>query len=724
MRGVGLLLAVSVSLAEEAFDRYRLRAAGRPRPDDAFDATAAAAWVVAEVRFYADVNCSEPLVPLGLLSSLGEVFKAFDGDVNSTWEARCRAGVDSSRECEDSWELGPFLGFSLASPAALGCAELWGEAASGVTLEGWSGQGQGGSWQTLQRFGDVAPGSLQLRIPPDAACNFEVASAQGPEGMRLLPNCAGQAQWRLRAPLGVTTWSVYELQFFSDDLCTYPVRGLTFAQPRASVDRSEDGDLATAWSLATAAQSAWIGMAFDEPVPVQCVRIAQFFESQGSTAQDLEVWNGTMWIVNRTLTVPPPEIGQFQHLPPPSLPGGSQWRLVNTDVVPIAWAVHELSFHSDALCQQRLAAQSWLSADAPDRAALELPKAFDGNPRTAWVSSCSPCPPGAAYLGLRFEAPVLVRCLTLRHAEDADYRPTALDLQRWDEGGWRTVATFNAVLGGLLQLSPSWGQPQTRFVVGNSQSTISGWKLAELRFFRDEACLTRIRGVPFAVDGDSADADGALDGNLDSLWFANCCSMHGDFLMTGCSGCQAGEAWVGVLLPQNDTVKCIQLLQRGERLASGALRFASGGVSLRQWAGFSFQTVDTWDDVPLDAWAELGVGRAVAELGAARGCQDIPDWEKCNDTDWNCSTYALGDFCNATFQDEADCEGTSMALACKASCCLCGADNPESCGTGAEVSDELPEWVIPVAASGGGLLLLCCVAVCCLCRRRRAATAK
>eukprot|EP00439_Symbiodinium_sp_Y106_P003006 s9006_g1.t1 len=120
-----------------------------------------------------------------------------------------------------------------------------------------------------------------------------------------------------------------------------------------------------------------------------------------------------------------------------------------------------------------------------------------------------------------------------------DYRPTALDLQRWDEGGWRTVATFNAVLGGLLQLSPSWGQPQTRFVVGNSQPTVAGWKHVKIctgsfHLSTDEHFLGK---------GDSADADGALDGNLDSLWFANCCNMHGDFLMAGCSGCQAGEAW-------------------------------------------------------------------------------------------------------------------------------------------------------------------------------------
>ncbi|CAE7419261.1 unnamed protein product [Symbiodinium natans] len=85
MRSV--LLVFTAVWAESVFDRYRLRVAGGPRPEDAYDASAAAAWVVAELRFYSDINCSEPLAPTELISSLGEVNKAFDADANSTWEA-------------------------------------------------------------------------------------------------------------------------------------------------------------------------------------------------------------------------------------------------------------------------------------------------------------------------------------------------------------------------------------------------------------------------------------------------------------------------------------------------------------------------------------------------------------------------------------------------------------------------------------------------------------
>ena len=29
-------------------------------------------------------------------------------------------------------------------------------------------------------------------------------------------------------------------------------------------------------------------------------------------------------------------------------------------------------------------------------------------------------------------------------------------------------------------------------------------------------------------------------------------------------------------------------------------------------------------------WVEMGVGREIAALGAARGCSDIPEWSRCN----------------------------------------------------------------------------------------------
>ena len=30
-------------------------------------------------------------------------------------------------------------------------------------------------------------------------------------------------------------------------------------------------------------------------------------------------------------------------------------------------------------------------------------------------------------------------------------------------------------------------------------------------------------------------------------------------------------------------------------------------------------------------WIEMGVGRDITALGAARGCTDFPDWSLCND---------------------------------------------------------------------------------------------
>ncbi|CAK9047071.1 Eukaryotic translation initiation factor 3 subunit E, partial [Durusdinium trenchii] len=132
--------------------------------------------------------------------------------------------------------------------------------------------------------------------------------------------------------------------------------------------------------------------------------------------------------------------------------------------------------------------------------------------------------------------------------------------------------------------------------------------------------------------------------------------------------------------------------------------------------GFGFQRVYGWKNVPIDDWVEMGVGRDIAALGAARGCSDFPEWNRCNASAWNCSRYQLEERCNET--DDSDCEGITMELACKASCCLCGADNPASCGAQGG-SDELPPWVIPVAAGGGSLLLCFFIGCGCYLRRRK-----
>lgn len=672
-------------------------------------------WQVQELGFFTDINCTQRAGFVLADSSVGDPAQAFDEDAGTGWTASCTAGVDSWKSCQDSKQLGAWLGVTFASPTMVRCLRLNHNGAAGFILETLQSQ-----WQPWRQFAYAAAGQLRLRIPLEPVCNPEMVEAE--EGVIDLPQCAALTQWRLWGPQ-VHSWTVYELHFFVDDTCTQVATGtvgLPFAQSGAleTWQRIADGDLATAWSVSTNASAAWVGAAFNRSVAVRCVRIAQFFESvDPENLQILEAWNGTNWVVEQVLSGETPRVGHFQFLPPRQLPGNSQWRLVNTAAIRKAWAVHELSFASDVQCTQPLSPVEFVSSDSPWRVS-EVAKAFDGSSQTAWVSSCAPCLSRSAFLGQRFEATVLVRCVNLRHAQEIDYRPASLDLERWDEG-WRFVASFRNLFGGTIQLSPTWEAAGTRFVVSNRVATLGGWRLAELRLYRDEACVSRVRGAPFAVDGNSAEAEFALDGNLNTFWFANCCNMHGGPQIVGCSGCNQDEARVGVLLPQNDTVMCLQLIQRGELRATGEELYAAKEIDLLEWNGFGFERVYGWKNVPPDEWIEMGVGRDITALGAARGCSDFPEWNLCNASDWNCSRYQQEELCNETYQDDVDCEGITMAFACKASCCLCGAGNPVSCGVEGQ-EEGLPAWLIP-AAAGGGSVVLCSVLVCCCCYLRRRA---
>ncbi|CAJ1424999.1 unnamed protein product [Effrenium voratum] len=699
-----LLLSLPLVLAQETLSGLRLRLSDglSEVPEDAF-ASGISPWQVEELAFFSDLHCTQPAATPSLDSSVGNAsarYQAFDGDNETSWTGACSPGVDSWKICQESWQQGAWLAAFWSTPSPVGCLLLQHQGAE-LALDRWSNS----AWQPWRHFA-FSSGVVQLRLPQEAVCNSEMATVA--EGGFVRPHCGPQMQWRLRSQGG--SWTLYELEFFVDSLCT---EAAEFGLPLASQGqlqlwrRFADGDFATAWS---ASGDAWAGAAFNRSWSVRCVRVAQLFPG---SSQALEVWNGTAWAIDQVLS-PSGGLENFEYLPPRQLPSGSQWRLINMESIKAAWAVHELSFHGDAACTVGLPVAEILSGDAPKRRA-ELGKAFDGNVASAWVSGCAPCQARSAWLGQRFQVGVLVRCVNLRHAESFDYRPQSLELERWEEG-WRSVALFNSVLGGALQLSPNWGAPRTRFVVSNAASTLGGWRLTELRLYRDEACVSRVRGVPFAIDGNSAEADLALDGSLDTYYFVDCCRMHGGAEILGCAGCQQEEVWVGVLLPQNDSVSCLQLIQRGETRVNGESLYSAQEISLMQWNGFGYERVYSWKNVPSDDWVEMGVGREIAALGAARGCSDIPEWSRCNASEWNCSGYKLTDSCNETFQSDADCEGITMALACKASCCLCGANNPESCGTGGQGGDGLPEWL--PAAIGGGVGLVCFAVACCWCCRR------
>eukprot|EP00933_Yihiella_yeosuensis_P019172 TRINITY_DN1554_c4_g1_i3.p1 TRINITY_DN1554_c4_g1~~TRINITY_DN1554_c4_g1_i3.p1 ORF type:complete len:479 (-),score=63.28 TRINITY_DN1554_c4_g1_i3:83-1519(-) len=447
------------------------------------------------------------------------------------------------------------------------------------------------------------------------------------------------------------------------------------------------------------------------------------------------------------------------------------WRLVNGMTIKKAWAIHEVVFNADVECTQPILGGEVMSSDEPVRLASEVPKAFDGNPQTAWVSPCSPCSEGLAYIGLRFDAAVVVRCVSLRQAEDEDYRPGSVHLERWaNQGngttaGWSRVTTFRNVMGGQQQLSPFWGRGSTRFVISNSDFSFRGWRISEIRFFRDSNCVERVRGIAFSSDGNAVDALRGIDGDVSSFWHSDCCSTAGENTMRvgDCTGCRESEAWLGIMLPRNDTVKCLQLKQSGVKQPIGGPHFSASVVALNEWDGVAFQTVYKWQNIPPDEWVELSVGRARSAIGASLGCKDNPNWQRCNvtkkgstsltgrrlnasnvsnstnlsgngsntsegnDTNntesevivYNCTYYEKQEMCNETYRQDADCEGITMELACRYSCCLCAADNPAKCQGNEAASDELPPWLLPAAGGGGGGLIVFSLIACCTCWKRR-----
>eukprot|EP00434_Breviolum_minutum_P004464 symbB.v1.2.003935.t1/scaffold210.1/size302740/26 len=184
---------------------------------------------------------------------------------------------------KDSTQLGAWLGISFALPTVLRCLRLHHNGAEGFIIETLQGQ-----WQPWRQLAYAPAGQLRLRIPPEPVCNPEMVD--GEEGVIDLPHCDALSQWRLWGPQDpqVDSWTVYELHFYIDDICTQVASGtigLPFAQSESlqAWQRLTDGDLATAWSVATGASMAWAGAAFNRSVAVRCVRVAQYFETADTT---------------------------------------------------------------------------------------------------------------------------------------------------------------------------------------------------------------------------------------------------------------------------------------------------------------------------------------------------------------------------------------------------------------------------------------------------------
>mmetsp|Transcript_139164 Transcript_139164/g.444651 ORF Transcript_139164/g.444651 Transcript_139164/m.444651 type:complete len:972 (-) Transcript_139164:17-2932(-) len=586
------------------------------------------------------------------------------------------------------------------------------------------------------------------------------------------PTCAPRTQWRVLALENLTSWSMNELELYSDPACLDRIDQVVPTTPGSKPSMARlfnDGSSATAWETLCISGgcggpgSLWAGLAFDQPLDVKCLRFlqARSLSANGSSVAGgaggagssglpqegfaLEVWDGQQWDFIQHL----PDVPDDQWFTWTNNTSLHMWRVVNDSPIQRAWAVFELTFMSDPECQRPIEGGKPLSSDEPLRMASQTVKAFDGQTDTAWLAACSPCATSGAYIGQMFDAAKVPRCIDVTLASDPQYRPTALRLEYWANAtfGWKAVSTFWDLIGGRQRLTTSWRRPGSRFAIRNSALASGGWRIAEVRFYEDPDCLKQAHGLMFSNEGDAADAARGSDSDVATFFHADCCAQKPALEQEVCSGCQSGESLLGVDFITNDTsIQCLQLIQGGVAQLRGSPMFSTERVTLLRWSGFAFDEVYTWEALPMNEWALLGVGRQRSALGSGLGCNDLEGWEKCsmgpssepNATalasafsaliitsnasslsgsalgengsealQWMCSTYKRLGLCNESYLEDADCGGLTMRVACRASCCLCADSNPEHCRTGVVIDDALPPWFFLVVGGGGGALLIC-----------------
>ncbi|CAJ1349731.1 unnamed protein product [Effrenium voratum] len=402
--------------------------------------------------------------------------------------------------------------------------------------------------------------------------------------------------WRvtnLEVTLG--RWSLSELHFFEDVLCTFPVTGQAFSI--GSDDALRDGELnafdnnvTSVWTArcpdvagSKAAEiwgdgrrfygcepeQAFIGLEFPSASSVRCVRYFQKTprditereqRRSWSAGMGLQRWSGEDWVTTERWwdakatwgvlepTLDTPFVGNapgvWEDLRPPSR---SCWRISNDDYTRGQWMVHELEFYSSEHCleEDSKLRGSPLAMQGPRH--LDTRRAFDGDLRQdlAWVSSCSQglgggCIPGEAWLGLyvRGQQPD-VKCFRILQSKELQRQSSFLSMGMYIDGNWQLHSYHREIGGGTWNRRPAL--PWTIWRIRNNEEIESQWRVPEVRAYRDPLCLVSMTpGQPLASGYFLGDEPGlAMDDDATSMWTANCDES--------CN--ETRKYWIGVELP-------------------------------------------------------------------------------------------------------------------------------------------------------------------------------
>lgn len=359
--------------------------------------------------------------------------------------------------------------------------------------------------------------------------------------------------WRLQnvqETLG--PWSLNEVEFYEDYLCTFKLRGATFSigsdktsgvNPGVYAERNAfDGNVSTFWiskcypipgSLAPIIwgdglrfdgcepEQGFIGMEFEVATTVRCVRLFQTeprdeferdLKRSWSAGFALQKWTGVEWKMEEQFwdskvpygayipTLATPFIGNapgvWEDMRPPNR---SCWRLSNDDYTSGQWVVQELEFFTSEFCVQ--------DPDLTDARIYGIPLAMQGPKSTriqhvydqdlrvdlTWESSCSmgrggTCIPGEAWLGM------YTRGLQPNVKCFKIYQSKDLDKQS-------SFVSLHVYLDGIWTTHSqhpeigggTWNRRPapawTLWRIRNNQEIQGQWQIHELRAYRDPLCL-------------------------------------------------------------------------------------------------------------------------------------------------------------------------------------------------------------------------------------------
>ncbi|CAK9066377.1 unnamed protein product [Durusdinium trenchii] len=457
--------------------------------------------------------------------------------------------------------------------------------------------------------------------------------------------------WRVQnLEVTIGHWALAELEFYEDVLCTFQLKGNPFAIgsdfPLVDGDiYAFDGDVRTTWTAlcpdipnskaheiwgdgvrfhGCEPEQAFIGLEFQEPSVVQCIR---FFQKSPRDISDreqrrswsagiaLQRWSGEEWftterfwdpnhaydpVLSPTLATPfvGGAPGTWEDLRPPSR---SAWPVDGSrtgasakpkGVEILLWAAE---FYTSPFCEDPESRVRGTPIPMQGPRNQEVRYAFDQDLRqdVGWTSSCTSsrmegitCVPAEAWLGIytRGQQPNIT-CFRILQTLDMVFATCAWKMMGvYINGRWQYDSFHREIGGGTWNRRPA--PPWTLWRIRNNENITAQWKMAEVRAYQDPLCLVSMTpGNPIASGYFQGDEPAqALDDDATTMWTANC--------RNGLSCNESRKYWFGMELPWNaPDAQAKELLVREIYVLSpitntGSLHEIGGGVWSRPASSF------------------------------------------------------------------------------------------------------------------------------------------